>query len=143
MSTPEDNKELVRQYLDAFNQRDRDRLTELLADDVVEHGTHENLHGPDEVFEYLDALFETFPDYSGTTEAISAEDDLVSIRYTVGGTHTGEYEDLEPTGNSVQWTGLGMYRIADGEIAEIWLEEDRMGLHEQLQVVEPPAHLRI
>jgi hypothetical protein len=38
---------------------------------------------------------------------------------------------------------MAMYRIEDEQIAEIWLEEDRLGLLEQLDVAHPPAHLRI
>lgn len=137
------NTELVRQYLAAFNDRDREALSELLAEDVVEHGIHDQLRGVDELLEKLEAHFEPFPDYSGTTEAMVAEDDLVAVRYAVGGTHTGEYRDVEPTGHVAEWTGMAMYRIEDGEIAEVWLEEDRLRLLEQLEVVEPPAHLRI
>ncbi|PSQ83467.1 MAG: DUF4440 domain-containing protein, partial [Bacteroidetes bacterium QS_1_65_9] len=43
----------------------------------------------------------------------------------------------------VEWTGMAMYRIADDRIAEVWLEEDRLALLEQLEAVDPPAHLRI
>lgn len=144
MSTSEQaNKDLVRSYLNAFNDRDRDAMAELLADDVVEHGIHEELEGVDEILEFLDRHFEAFPDYSGTSEAIVAEDDLVTVRYTVSGTHSGEYRDVQPTGTSVEWTGIAMYRVADDRIAEIWLEEDRLGVLEQLEMVDPPAHLRI
>ncbi len=142
MST-EDNKELVRQYLAAFNDRDRDTLAEVLAEDVVEHGVSDELHGVEEIMGFLDAHFEIFPDYTGTTEATIAEDDTVVVRYTVSGTHTGEYRDIEPTGHTVEWTGVGIYRIEGDEIAEIWLEEDRLGLLEGLEMVERPAHLRI
>jgi len=139
----EENKELVRTYLKAFNDRDRDTLSEVLAEDVVEHGVSDELRGLDEIMGFLETHFEIFPDYTGTTEAMVAEGDTVVVRYTVSGTHTGEYRDIEPTGHTVEWTGVGIYRIDGGEIAEIWLEEDRLGLMEQLEVVERPAHLRI
>jgi len=142
-ATETTNKDLVRDYLKAFNERNRDRMTELLADDVVEHGVHEELHGVDEILGFLDAHFETFPDYSGATEAMVAEGDTVVVRYSVSGTHTGEYRDVEPTGHKAEWTGIAMYRIEDGRIAEIWLEENRLSLLEQLEVVDPPAHLRL
>ncbi|PSQ18968.1 DUF4440 domain-containing protein [Halobacteriales archaeon QS_8_69_26] len=143
MSSRQTNTDIVRRYLRAFNDRDRETMSELLADGVVEHGIHEELHGVDEVLEFLDAHFEMFPDYSGSTEAIVAEDDTVTVRYTVSGTHTGEYRDVEPTGNTVEWTGMAMYRIEDDRIAEVWIEEDRFGLLEQLEAVEPQAHLRV
>lgn len=136
-------KGIVRRYLNAFNDRDRDTLSEVLADDVVEHGVHEEFHGPEDVIEYLDSHFKAFPDYSGEAGRVIAEDDVVAVQYTVEGTHTGEYQGVEPTGHTVEWSGLAMYRIEDGEIAEIWIEEDRLGLLQQLEVIEPPSHLRI
>jgi steroid delta-isomerase-like uncharacterized protein len=142
MST-EENKELVRRYLEAFNDRDRETLASVLAEDVVEHGVSEELHGVEEITGFLDTHFEIFPDYTGATEAMIAEGDTVVVRYTVSGTHTGEYRDIEPTGHTVEWTGIGIYRIDDDGIAEIWLEEDRLGLLEGLEVVERPAHLRV
>lgn len=142
-STETSERDLVRDYLKAFNERDRDRMTELLDDEVVEHGIRDELHGIDAVIDFLDAHFETFPDYAGTTEEMIAEGDLVSVRYSVSGTHTGNYRDIEPTGHTVEWSGIAMYRIEDGKITEIWLEEDRLGLLEQLEVVDPPAHLRV
>jgi len=138
-----EHKEVVRRYLQAFNDRDRDTLREVLADDVVEHGVHETLRGPEEIIEYLDVHFETFPDYSGEAGHVIAEGGVVAVQYAVEGTHTGEYRDLDPTGHTVEWSGIAMYRIEDGEIAEIWIEEDRLGLYEQLEVVDRPAHLRI
>jgi steroid delta-isomerase-like uncharacterized protein len=138
-----DNKETVRDYLAAFNDRDREALSESLADDVVEHGIHEELHGVEEIQAFLDRHFEVFPDYSGSTGAVVADGDTVVVRYTVNGTHSGEYRDVEPTGQTVEWTGMAMYRVEDGQIAEVWLEEDRLGLLEQLEVFDPPAHLRI
>lgn len=142
-SQPNANKSIVRNYLSAFNDRDRETLSNLLADDVVEHGVHETLRGIDEILDVLDAHFSPFPDYNGTTEAITGEDDLVAVRYTASGTHTGQYRDVEPTGHKVEWSGMAMYRLENDEIAEIWIEEDRLGLLEQLEVVDPPAHLRI
>jgi steroid delta-isomerase-like uncharacterized protein len=142
MST-ESNKELVRTYLAAFNDRDRDTLSEVLAEDVVEHGVSDELHGLEEIMEFLETHFQIFPDYTGTTESMVAEGATVVVRYSVSGTHTGEYREIEPTGHTAEWTGVGIYRIDGDGIAEIWLEEDRLGLLEQLEVVERPAHLRI
>jgi steroid delta-isomerase-like uncharacterized protein len=143
MSSAEDNKDLVRRYLKAFNEQDHDTLRDLLAEDVVEHGIHEELRGPDEVVRFLDSHYETFPDYSGSTETMVAEDDTVAVRYTASGTHEGEYRDVEPTGEEAEWSGMAMYRVEDDRIAEVWLEENRLGLLEQLEVVDPPAHLRL
>jgi len=138
-----DNKELVRRYLTAFNEQDRDALSDILAEDVTEHGTHEQHHGPEAVIDLHQSYFETFPDYSGSTEAMIAEDDMITVRYTASGTHTEKFEDIEPTGQEAEWSGIVIYRIEDDQIAEIWIEEDRLGMLEQLEEVDPPAHLRV
>lgn len=103
--TTADDTELVRRYLNAFNERDLDTMAELLAEDVVEHGIHEDLHGFEETRAFRETHFETFPDYAGTTDDMVAEDDTVAVRYTVSGTHTGEYWDVEPTGHEATRTG--------------------------------------
>lgn len=139
----DDAKQIVRNYLAAFNDRDEETLTEILADDVVEHGVHDTHHGPEEVVALHRTHFEVFPDYSGSTELMIAEDDTVAVRYTASGTHTEEFEDIEPTQHKAEWSGMVFYRVEDDEIAEIWIEEDRLGLLEQLEAVDPPAHLRV
>jgi steroid delta-isomerase-like uncharacterized protein len=143
MTTTDDNRELVRSYLHAFNERDWSALSDYLAEDVVEHGVHDELHGPEEVTDFLRSYFDTFPDYSGSTEAMIAEGDTVGVRYTASGTHSDDYQDVEPTGRELEWTGMAMYRVEDDRIAEVWVEEDRLGLLERLEAVDPPAHLRL
>lgn len=135
----------VQAYLSAFNDRDTSRLSSYLDDDVVEHGVHGTVHGIDTVVDRLERHHTVFPDYTGTLFEIIADDDLVSIRYGANGTHTGVYQEIEPTGLKASWTGMAMYRVSDGKITEIWLEEDRLGLLEQLKLVDEtePANLRI
>lgn len=136
---------IVRSYLAAFNDRDHEAMREYVADDAVQHGIHAVLEGNDEILDYLERHFEAFPDYAGETQQIIAEGDSVAIRYRATGTHTGEYQDVEPTGMSAAWTGMAMYRVEDGQIVEMWIEEDRLGLLDQLELVDvsEPAHLRL
>jgi len=49
-----------------------------------------------------------------------AEDDKVVIRNTVTGTHLGEYRGVPPTGKSVSYNEMFIFRFADGRIAEMW-----------------------
>lgn len=135
----------VHEYLAAFNDRDDETLQSLVADDVVVHGVHDVTSGRQSVIDHMERHFAAFPDYSGERHTVVHDDDIVSVRYTARGTHTGEYKGVEPTELPVSWTGMAMYRVDDGEIVEIWIEEDRLGLLEQLKVIETtePAHLRI
>ena len=67
-----------------------------------------------------------------------AEGDKVVVRWTVHGTHQGVFLGIPPTGQQLTWTGMTIYRIADGKVVEERGEEDALGLMQQLGVF-PPA----
>jgi predicted ester cyclase len=47
-----------------------------------------------------------------------AEGDWVAYRWTMSGTHKGEYEGIAPTGKPVKFTGITMLRFSKGKIVE-------------------------
>ena len=48
-------------------------------------------------------------------------------------TNTGDYRYLPaPTGRRAVWEGIGIFRVADGKITEIWGTADRMEMLTQL-----------
>jgi predicted ester cyclase len=87
---------------------------------------------------------EGFPDVVSTIEDLIAEGDKVVARWRARATHQGEYMGIPPTGNEVEFTGISVYRIEAGKIAESWNEEDELGLMRQIGAVaesgqEPPS----
>jgi predicted ester cyclase len=65
-------------------------------------------------------LYRAFPDLHITLDDLIEEGDRVVERDTVTGTHTGEFNGLEPTGKSVSYSEIFIMRFANGRIAEIW-----------------------
>jgi steroid delta-isomerase-like uncharacterized protein len=60
-----------------------------------------------------------FPDWRIVIEEMIAEGDRVWARWTMTGTHTGEFMGIAPTGRHLHTTdGLNTFRLADGKIAE-------------------------
>jgi predicted ester cyclase len=55
-----------------------------------------------------------------------AEEDRVASRWTVSGTHRGELAGAAPTGRKLAISGLSIYRIAGGKLAEGWVQDDTM-----------------
>ncbi|MHC4707342.1 MAG: ester cyclase, partial [Planctomycetota bacterium] len=86
---------------------------------------------------YVTAVRAGMPDFHVTTEAIVAEADKVTSRWTVTGTQTGELLGIQPTGIQARWTGITIYRYADGKIVEAWWSKDLQGALEQLGVIPP------
>jgi steroid delta-isomerase-like uncharacterized protein len=67
-----------------------------------------------------------------TIDDIMADGDKVTCRFTSHGTHTGEFMGVSPTGKKISMTGIEIFRIQDGKIAELWGEANLMGLAQQL-----------
>jgi predicted ester cyclase len=76
-----------------------------------------------------------FPDVISTLEDLIAEGDRVVARWRSRATHQGEYMGIPPTGKEVEFTGISVYRIETGKIAESWTVEDELGLMRQISAV--------
>jgi steroid delta-isomerase-like uncharacterized protein len=70
--------------------------------------------------EVFGRLHRAFPDLHVTVEDMVEEGDKVVGRNTVTGTHQGEYLGLPPTGKSVTYNEIIIFRFAGGRIAETW-----------------------
>jgi steroid delta-isomerase-like uncharacterized protein len=68
-------------------------------------------------------------------EEMIAEGDRVVVRWSSRGTHLGEAHGLPPTGKQVTNSGINIFRIEDGKIAEVWDIFDRLWLWQQLGVL--------
>ena len=80
-------------------------------------------------------LLAAFPDLHLTVEDVIAEGDRVVVRNTVTGTHRGEYMGVGPTGKSVTYNEIFIFRFANGRVAETWGVVDVLSQMKQLGVV--------
>ncbi|MBU0596457.1 ester cyclase [Candidatus Bipolaricaulota bacterium] len=78
-----------------------------------------------------------FPDATFTIEDVVAERDLVALRVTRTGTHTGDLMGIPPTGAAVTEKSIVIYRFSDGKAAEGWMQYDALGLLVQLGLIPP------
>ena len=137
-TTEKENAAIARRWHeDAINHHDLTVLDEILAPDAAhDSATFSTNPGPRAV---IGALLTGFPDVQHTVEAVITEGDLVVVRYTATGTHTGEFQGHAPTGKRVTWTGINIYRLECGRIAEIWSEVDGLSRIAQLTSTETGA----
>ena len=127
--TSQESKALVERYLKAINGNVK---TAKLADEYIADS--------DQALKQHIAVAETaFPRYSLDPEDIIAEGDKVLVRFTLRGTHHGDFMGIPPTGRTVAVPGLIVYRIANGKIAEHWIQMDNMATLQQLGVDSQPA----
>jgi predicted ester cyclase len=45
---------------------------------------------------------------------------------------------MAATGTRVEFSGVNIFRMADGRIAEIWNHRDDLALYQQLGAIPPP-----
>ena len=114
--TLEDNKDIVRRWIEAYNRRSLD-FDEFIAPDYVDHTNKADREGLKKMFEMgLNA----FPDWHETIEDIIAEGDKVWVLLSYSGTHRGEFMGLPPTGNKITTMAVDIYRVMNGKLAEYW-----------------------
>ena len=126
----EENKGLIRRFVEEIpNRGNMAAADELLADGFTVHfPTLPAIQGAENFVEIPAAIRTAFPDLVETIEDLVAEGDRVVERFTIRGTHLGEFMGQPPTGKKVSWTAIVMYRIKDGRIAECWAEPNFLGL---------------
>ena len=134
------NKELSRRFTEFFSTGDEALADEVLSPDVVFHGTAGDgeLRGIEAIKSFIAQYRRAFPDARSTVEDQVAEDDKVVTRWRARATHQGPLGPLAPTGRGFEMDGITIERIAGGQITEVWVARDELGLLGQLGLV--PDH---
>ena len=130
----EDNLALVHRFLDeVVNTGNLDAIDTLFATDHMAHYPgFPSIHGQEAWKQLVAAYYSAFPDIHTTFEDEMAMGDKVVVRYTVRATHQGAFMNMPATGKPVKYSGIAIFRIANGKIVEQWQEADVMGLMQQL-----------
>ena len=129
----EENKAVVRRFIEAYNKHDLSSIDEFVAPDYVDHTNKVDREGLKQLF---NMAFKAFPDWHETIEDIIAEGDKVWIRVTATGTHTGEWMGIAPTGKKVTSEMVDIYRIVNGKHVEGRFVTDQLDFLKQLGAIE-------
>jgi serine phosphatase RsbU (regulator of sigma subunit)/predicted ester cyclase len=120
----EENKALVRRFLEAHAKGDLDTLDEMLAPDFVDHNLIPSQQPGREG--YLRALSEYHGAYSNTHYVIEkqlAEGVEVVTTFAVSATHDrGEWMGLVPTGKQFEALLILVHRVVGGKITDEWTQ---------------------
>jgi predicted ester cyclase len=118
-----------------FVLRDMAALEHLFLPDAVIHDPGAEYRGTAAIRRGVEALFAGFPDFQFNVEDQIAEQDRIAIRFRGAGTHMGPWRGLQPTGNSMTYTGVVIMRFENQRIAEYWGQSDTLSILQQLGVV--------
>ncbi len=129
----EENKAIVRRWIEAYNERNLDLFDEFIAPDYFDHANQVDAEGLKQLF---DMGFTAFPDWHETIEDVIAEGDKVWVRISYTGTHKGEWRGLAPTGKKITATAVDIYRIVNGKLAEYWNVTDTLNILKPIGAIE-------
>jgi steroid delta-isomerase-like uncharacterized protein len=143
MSTQE-NKTMVRRFLEESLGEGKPELVEDLLDpDFVRYDPYieaGEVRGTQTVKDNIVWFANAFPDLSCTVEDQVAEGDEVVSRWTLRGTHQGEFFGVPASGKRVEMSGIQIDRFDEesGKIVEEWAEFDLLGAMRQMGAIPEP-----
>jgi len=136
----EENKATLRRFMEeAFGEGKPELVDELLDADFVRYDPYieaGEVRGTQTVKENIVWFRNAFPDLTCTVEEQVAEGDKVVSRWTLRGTHRGDFFGVAPTGNRVEFTGIQIDRFNEsGKIVEERAEFDLLGAMRQMGAI--------
>lgn len=136
----EANKENARRVLEeAFGQGRLEIIDEVLDPDFVCYDPNSEsgeVRGADTMKGEIEYFRSAVPDLTYTVEDQVVEGDKVVSRYTVRGTHQGEFFGVPGSGKHIEMTGINIDRFDEnGKMVEEWPEYDLLGAMQQMGAV--------
>ena len=144
--TTEDWKDFfIRWEEEQYHQQNLDAIDKYYSPKLVDHHLPPGYPaGNDGKRQLVGELLEAFPDFHITLEDLIVEKDSagggdkIVERFTISGTHNGEYRGIPATRNRFETHGMSICRIVDGMQVEHWAVFDELDMLQQLGVIDVP-----
>jgi steroid delta-isomerase-like uncharacterized protein len=143
MSTPD----LVTAFYERiWNAGDLRACAELLAPNFAFRGSlGREMRGHGAFRDYVRSVREPLGEYNCQILDCVSEQDHAFARMRFSGIHLGPFRNHPPTGKAVAWHGAALFRFERGQIAELWVLGDLVGLdrvlHDNAVLAEPQRPL--
>ena len=124
------NKQIVLDYVDAFNRGDMEALKPLFAEDALVYGVL-GWGGLDKVVPIWQEIHGCFSVHL-QVEAMIAEGNTVAVRYVERGTSVGSFRGQPPSGKSYEVVAMEWFVIQDGRIHRRWGARDSASQFRQM-----------
>ena len=137
MSTGE-NKAIVRRFFELLG-RDQALPEQLLGPGFAYHVAGASPKDLEATRQRMGVFSAAFADIRHIEEDMVAEGDRVAFRTRLEMTHTGEFMGVAGSGEQISVVEMGIMRIANAKIVEMWGLLDMLGLMEQTGAMPSPG----
>lgn len=134
MST-ESNKLIMKKFVEFINTSNIELSKEIISEEAIFYAptSSEPLRGSKGYMLILNMMRSSFPDVSWKLEEMIAEGESVAARFTMTGTHKGDFFDIKPTGKNIKINVMNFYRFSKGKIVEEYGQPDIFSLLQQIK----------
>src|SRR5690349_4380743 len=106
-----ENKDIYQRLIaEVLNGQDLSVVPRYVSESFIDH-RHLESSGIAGTQQFLGSVFAAFPDVHFTPEDMVAEGDRVVVRFSIRGTHKGEYAGMPASGRQVTWSGINIGRF--------------------------------
>ncbi len=128
------NVEFMKIFVEFINSASEQLAHELVSPEAVFHvpGRPEPMVGPDGYLKIVEMMRGGFPDIQWTVEELISEGDKVAARFTMRGTHRGQFIGVPPTEKPITVQALNIYHLKNGQIVKEFGAPDMLGLLAQI-----------
>jgi steroid delta-isomerase-like uncharacterized protein len=132
--TEEEAQAFTDRIVDMWNEANLTILDEVYSPEIVRHdcGVPEDIVGLENMKNYLENLFNAFPDLNLTVDEMIIAGNKMVQRWTMTGTNTGSMGEMPPTGKNVQFSGVSIGHFINGKAVEIWDYYNMLDMMQQL-----------
>jgi serine phosphatase RsbU (regulator of sigma subunit) len=134
VSTAEENKAIFRRYAEEVGTQYNLEIVDEIFERYISHQPDGSTleRGPQDVKRFHREFHSAFSDFHINIEDQIAEGDKVVSRYTMRGTHQGDFRGLAPTGKEVELKAVTIFRFSpEGKVVETWDSYDQLSLMRQ------------
>ncbi|BCW60259.1 MULTISPECIES: ester cyclase [Micrococcaceae] len=134
----EELRERMNRFVEFINTADEQIGDEIISPSATFHVPFlpEPVQGPSGYLQIIGIMRQAFPDVQWSLEETVIEGNTVAARFTLRGTHQGEFLGIAATGKAIQAQAMNIYRFVDGQINEEHGLPDLFGLMMQIQPAE-------
>jgi steroid delta-isomerase-like uncharacterized protein len=135
----ETNKECIRQFFQRiWNDGEEAAIDEFIAEEAAGNDPDFGI-GREGFRRQWRQWRAAFPDLHFAVEELVAEGDTVVSRWTLTGTHRGEFMGVPATGRAIRVGGMSLDHLRDGKLVSGFDGWDALGLRRQLGALPDEA----
>ncbi|MCF7757906.1 ester cyclase [Paenibacillus xylanexedens] len=132
-------EQIVRTFFEEVRSgRNPDYASSVMAEQVLAHQviSEEEVtvtRTPSDYADHVREMIEAYGEFSLEILELLTQGDKVYVRWRQTGTHIGEVDGYSPTNLPVIEIASAVYRVENEQIAEYWIQIDRLGIEKQLE----------